>query len=288
MRQAPHRLRFDAVRLATGPKLRYAEQGDPEGEAIIFLHAYADSWYSYSRVLSLLSGEYHAFAPDQRGHGESDKPECCYTAGDFAADAEAFMDAVGLEAATLVADSSSGMIAREAALAYPRRVSRLVLIGAPVTLLGNEAVLEFLEVVRVMEDPVPPEFVREFGESIIHHPVPEEFFETAVSESLKVPARIWRDYWEGVALAVDHTSRLGEICAPALILWGERDHLLPREEQEWMAAEIPAATLEVYPDTGHLPHWERPEWFVRDLERFIRETPPATQPECPPDRQKGS
>ncbi len=62
MRRASTRLRFATTRLATGPRLHYAEQGDQTGEAVIFLHAYADSWRSYSRVLPLLSPEYHAFA----------------------------------------------------------------------------------------------------------------------------------------------------------------------------------------------------------------------------------
>jgi hypothetical protein len=39
-----------------------------------------------------------------------------------------------------------------------------------------------------------------------------------VSESLKLPARVWRDYWEGVVLTVDHAARLGEINVPTLIL----------------------------------------------------------------------
>ena len=123
-----------------------------------------------------------------------------------------------------------------------------------------------------LEGPIPPEFVREFAESTIHHHVPEVFLERTVSESLKVPARVWRDYYEGVVLTTDDTARLGEIGAPTLILWGERDAVLPREEQERRAAEIPDATLRVYPDTGHLVHWERPEWVVRDLEAFIKDT----------------
>jgi non-heme chloroperoxidase len=45
-----------------------------------------------------------------------------------------------------------------------------------------------------LEDPVSPEFVREFQESTIHHPVSEEFLAGLISESLKVPARVWRDY----------------------------------------------------------------------------------------------
>ena len=269
-------VRFATTRLSTGLRVHYAEQGDREGESIVFLHAYVDSWFSYGRVLPLLSSDYHAFAPDQRGHGDSDKPVCCYTANDYAADTDAFMEAVGIEEATLVGDSSGGLIAQRVALDYPARVGRLVLIGAPTTLANNEIVRVLGEqTLSRLEDPVSPEFAREFVLGTFDQPVPEEFLERAVSQSLKVPARVWREYWEGVALAVDDTSRLGEIVAPTLILWGEQDALLPREEQERRAAVIPDATLVVYPDTGHLAHWVRPEWIVRDLEAFIEDTHPA-------------
>ena len=267
----PNGTRFATARLGTGPSLHYAERGDEEGQAIVFLHAYADSWFSYARVLPLLSPAYRALAPDQRGHGESDKPACCYAADDFAADVDAFMDAVGIEGATLVGDSSGGLIAQRVALDYPRRVGRLVLIGSPTTLVTNETVMEAGADLLALEDPIPPEFVREFAESTIHHPVPQEFLEEMVSESLKVPARVWRDYYEGV-LTTDDRDRLGEIGAPTFILWGEQDAVLAREEQERRAAMIPDATLRVYPDTGHLVHWERPEWVVRDLEAFIEDT----------------
>jgi len=271
----PTNAKFATAHLTTGLRLHYAEQGDREEKAIIFLHAYADSWFSYGRVLPLLSPAYHAFALDQRGHGDSDKPECCYAADDYAADVDAFMEAVGIDEATLVGDSSGGLIAQRVALDYPHRVSRLVLIGSPTTLVDNEAVIEWWESLRTLEDPIPPEFVRELLESIIHHPVPEEFLERAISQSLKVPARVWRDYWEGVVLGVDDTARLGEIGAPTMILWGEWDALLPREEQERRAAAIPDATLLVYPETGHLAHWVRPGWVVRDLEAFLKGAPAA-------------
>jgi non-heme chloroperoxidase len=189
---------------------------------------------------------------------------------------DAFMDAVGIEEATLVGSSSGGLIAQRVALDYPHRVSRLVLIGSPTTLLNNEAVRELgEEMLAALEDPIPPEFVREFQESTIHHPVPEEFLAGLASETLKALACVWRDYWEGVLLTVDDTARLGEIGAPSLILWGERDAFLPREEQERTVAAIPDATLRVYPETGHAVAWERPEWVARDLEAFIKETPRA-------------
>jgi non-heme chloroperoxidase len=238
----------------------------------VFLHAYVDSWFSYSRVLPLLSPIYHAFVPDQRGHGDSEKPACCYTAEDFAADIDAFIEAVGIEEATLVGDSSGGLIAQRVALDYPHRVSHLVLISSPTTLVNNEVVRAVREEMLALEDPVSPQFVREFVVGTFHDPVPQAFLARAVAQSVKVPAHVWRAYYEDVLLAVDDTPRLHEIGAPTLILWGEQDALLPREEQERRAAAIPNATLRLYPETGHLAHWVRPEWVVRDLQAFLKET----------------
>src|ERR671921_2163888 len=126
---------FATIQLATGVRLHYAERGDEVGEAIIFLHGYSDSWFSFSRMLPWLSPEYHAFALTERGHGDSDKPECCYALDDFAADVDAFMDAVGIERAILVGHSGGTIIAPRVALNYPHRVTRLVLNASGATLL---------------------------------------------------------------------------------------------------------------------------------------------------------
>jgi pimeloyl-ACP methyl ester carboxylesterase len=268
-------IQFTTMPLSTGPRLHYVERGDPKGDAIVFLHGYSDSWFSFSRVLPLLAPSYHAFALTQRGHGDSDKPECCYTPEDFAADVDAFMDAVGIEQATIVGASTGALFAQGVALRYPRRLSRLVLVGAQTP--ANEGVMGLVEEVRALEDPVPPEFVRGFQESTIYQPVPQEFLDTMVSESLKLPARVWRDYLEQAVLSIDYdyVLELREIEVPTLILWGEQDPLFPHEEQERLAAAIPGASLKVYPETGHAVHWDRPEWVVRDLEEFIQDTRPA-------------
>jgi len=55
----------------------------------------------------LLPARYHAYAPDQRGHGDSERPACCYRVDDFAADVVAFLDAVGVERVTLIGHSGS-------------------------------------------------------------------------------------------------------------------------------------------------------------------------------------
>jgi pimeloyl-ACP methyl ester carboxylesterase len=125
-----------------------------------------------------------------------------------------------------------------------------------------------------MADPVPPDFAREFQASTLHVPLPEAFFERLVAESLKLPASVWRSAWEGL-LAFDDVDQLGRIAAPTLLLWGERDALFSRAEQERLAAAIPSARLIVYPETGHCPNWERPELVAGDLHRFMQESHPA-------------
>ena len=89
---AAYPIHLREVTLPSGVRLQYAETGKPDGEPIILLHGYTDSWFSYSRVLPLLAPRYRAIAITQRGHGDSDRPGS-YTGGDFAADVEAFMQA---------------------------------------------------------------------------------------------------------------------------------------------------------------------------------------------------
>jgi pimeloyl-ACP methyl ester carboxylesterase len=263
-------LRFATTHVATGPRLHYAEQGDPAGHAILFLHGWPDSWFTFSRVLPLLPRRYHAFAVDQRGFGESEQPDSPYRIDDLAGDAVAFLDAVAVGRAIVVGHSLGTFVARRVAELRPDRVARLVLIdGAfspvnPVT-RGVQASM------RELPDPVPAAFAREFQASTAHVPLPPEFFERIVTESLKAPARVWRDVFEGL-LAFDDAEQLPGIAAPTLLLWGERDGLFSRDDQHRLAAAIPNARLEIYPETGHCPNWERPEKVAADVAAFAPET----------------
>ena len=263
-------VRFAAAQLATGVRLSYAEQGDPGGAVLVFVHGFADSWYSFSRLLPLLApARFRAYAVDQRGHGASERPAGGYSIDDFATDIAAFLDAVGAARATIIGHSLGSFIARRVAETRPERVARLVLIGSPVTPV-NEVTLEVQQVLRSLKDPVPPEFVHDFQASIAHVPLPEPFLQQVVAESLKVPAHVWWSAWDGM-LAADDADQLGRIAAPTLIMAGQRDALFPPAEQERLAAAIPGARLTIYPATGHAPHWERPERVAGDLEAFLRE-----------------
>jgi pimeloyl-ACP methyl ester carboxylesterase len=235
----------------------------------LFLHGYTDSWFSFSRLLPLLPGRYRAFAFDQRGHGDSERPDCCYAIEDLIGDALAFMDAVGVEQATVVGHSGGSFTARGLAETHPERVARLVLIGSAVTPL-KDVTRELQAAVHELQDPVPVEFAREFQAANVHLPVPEAFFERAVAESVKLPARLWKSALDGL-LAVDDADNLGQITTPTLIIWGEQDEFFSRAEAEALAAAIPGARLLTYPETGHAVQWERPERVASDLDAFMRQ-----------------
>jgi pimeloyl-ACP methyl ester carboxylesterase len=76
-------------------------------------------------------------------------------------------------------------------------------------------------------------------------------------------------------------AELGRIRCPVLLVWGDRDAVFGRAEQEALRDGIPGASLLVYEGTGHTPHWEEPERFARDLAAFVARTPRASHREPP-------
>lgn len=266
-RAAANSLNYDSIKLITGIRLSYGEQGDPDGKPVIMLHGYTDSSFSYSRVLPLIDAKYRVFVLDNRGHGDSDKPASSYKFSDFAADVVAFMDAKGLKSATIVGHSMGSFVAQHVAINAPDRVEKLILIGTATT-VRNNGVLELQNAVNGLKDYVPDDFARKFQLSTVHQKLPDEFINRVVAESLKVPAHVWRDVMNGM-LAGDAKSQLGKIKAPTLIVWGNREKVFNRAEQVALIAAIPNSVLNVYSDAGHSPHWEKPEQFAGDFEAFL-------------------
>jgi pimeloyl-ACP methyl ester carboxylesterase len=260
-------LSFSDVHLSNGVRLRYAEQGDPAGEAVILLHGYSDSWFTWSRVLPLLSSRRRAIALDLRGHGDSDRPSRGYAMRELAGDVVAFMAAKRIARAAVVGHSMGSFVAQQVALAAPRRVSRLVLVASGTAPARFNDMLELQRAVNGLPDTVPEAFIREFQNSTIHRSVPEVFLERVISESRKLPTLVWREAMSGM-LATGRPERLRAQDIPTLILWGDRDAMTSRAEQEALTRLV-GGELKVYDETGHSPHWERPEEFAADLEEFL-------------------
>jgi non-heme chloroperoxidase len=261
-------MRSGSVQLAHGPRLRYVEHGDPAGAPIVFLHGWPDSWFSWSRVLPLLPPGLRALALDQRGFGDSDRPQAGYAVEDFARDVAAFLDALRIDHATIVGHSFGSFVARQVAIAHAPRVSRLVLIGTGAASL-NDITREVQRSVRDLPEAVPVEFAREFQASTIFRPIAPEFFDALMAESLKMPGRLWRGIFDRL-LELDDAESLCRIAAPTLLVWGDRDALFSRLDQDRVVASIPGARLTVYAETGHCPNWELPGEVANDLGRFMQ------------------
>ena len=263
--------RFGDVQLSTGIRMHYAEQGESRGEPILMLHGYSDSWFSFSRVLTPLARETRVYALDLRGHGKTDQPSSGYHMRDLAADVVAFMDAKGISRATVIGHSMGGFVAQQVAFAAPKRVSRLILVGTvrkPTNLAGFN---ELEKAVMSLSDPVPDAFAREFQLSTVHTPVGDEFINRAVEESLRLPARVWKELAAGMA-ATDAAVSLGRSGIPTLVVRGEKDAWVTATETDSLAKMVAAKRRKAYTNTGHAVHWERPAEFASDVVAFRKET----------------
>jgi non-heme chloroperoxidase len=259
----------NVVEVSNGVRLPYVERGSQSGVPVVMLHGYTDSWRSFEPVLPRLPQWVHALALTQRGHGDADRPATGYGAHDFASDVAAFMDALDLGRAVIVGHSMGGYIAQRFAMEYPERLLGLMLVGSFAT-WRHPVLAELRAQVAQLVDPVDPAFARAFQESTVAQTVAPAFMETVVRESLKLPAGVWQAVLEALEDA-DSPPEPGAITAPTRILWGDRDALLARGEQEALAGAIAGARLVVYHGAGHALHWEEPERFARDLADFARQ-----------------
>lgn len=257
------------VNLPTGVKLRYVVDGPGDGMPIVFLHGVTDSNHSWSSTFPFLSDDYRVYVLDQRGHGDSQKPDYGYSMAQYAEDVIAFMNKRSIEQAVLVGHSMGSFIAHQVASVYPDRVSHLVLVGSAPTSVRNELVT-FLwdEIVGLPEfqDPIDPDFIREFQTG--PNPIDPEFFETVLEESAKVPARVWKAAFRGL-LTDDHTDFLDDITAPTLIIWGSLDPIFGLADQQALQAALPGAVFIPYEGAGHNTQWEQPQRVADDIRDFI-------------------
>ena len=265
---------FATISLKTGVRLHYAAQGNEDGEPIIMLHGYSDSWFSFSRIMPLLDAKYRVYVLDQRGHGKSDQPNSGYALPDLARDVIAFMDAKGIQRATVVGHSMGSFVAQHVAALSPERVQRLVLLGSGTT-LRNEAIAGLRGELNGFNGVVPYRFIKEFQDSTVFNPLPEEFMKKVNSESEQLSLNTWRQLLEGM-LADDSTVALADLKMPVLVLWGEKDTFFPESDQKKLVETLDTKFARSYPATGHALHWEKPAEVVKDITSFMNETGVST------------
>ncbi|MEO8221047.1 MAG: alpha/beta hydrolase [Specibacter sp.] len=251
--------------LATGICVPCLIQGHAGAKPLLLLHAWGESRGSFDRLLPFLDN-FRVYAPDLRGQGGADKPEGGYSLAEQAGDAAAILAALKVPSAFVLGSSSGGYVAQQLAIMHPDRVAALVLVGSPVSLQGRPL---FAAEVEALTDPVAEDWVRE---SLSWFPlvqeVPQWYLRDRVGDGAKMPAHAWKRILAGFSDATPPTEA-GAIHAPVLILWGARDNVLPRWQQDALVERIDGAVLQVYPEAAHLVLWECPEQVARDATAFL-------------------
>jgi pimeloyl-ACP methyl ester carboxylesterase len=262
------------ARLRDGISLPYIEKGEAAGTPVIFLHGVTDSHRSFELLFPHLPESMRAIAVTQRGHGDAPRLDAEYRPREFADDLSEFMDTAGIDKAVIVGHSMGSFVGQRFAIDYPERVIGLVLIGSFTTCRYNDGVVDFVtSAIDDLSDPIPSEFAREFQTSTFAKPIPDEFLETVIAESVKVPARIWKAACHSM-IDTDHTGELGKIKAETLLIWGDQDAYFDLEEQKKLLEGIERSTLNIYKGVGHTPQWEVPERLAADLIEFIDRVAP--------------
>ena len=257
----PAPMSLNHVRLSNGVTLHFAAQGPESGSAVVMLHGFTDSWFSFSRVLPRLSADMRVIAPDMRGHGDSERPPRGYGLADLADDVVRLMDALKIPKAVLVGHCMGSFVARKVYELAPGRVSRLVLAGAgPV--MQTPVMIGLMHMINWLTDPVDEAFVREFQMSCVHSLVPQPFMEAMIANSRRMPARIWKEVMQGLLEGEINLSRPD---VRTLVIGGRQDAIFSVPEQTALARQFPRGELHLVDGVGHTLHWEQPATFVSAL-----------------------
>jgi len=269
-----------------GLNLRYHTRGS-SGPVLVLLHGIGRSLEDWESTLEPLGASHRVYALDLPGFGRSDKPQSGYSFAYFAGVLEGFLDALKLERVTLLGNSLGGGVALEFAFAHPERVSRLVLVdsagfGSEVTLglrlltlrgvgegLGKPTPLLIrgtLEGVFFDKSYVTPE--REARELELARLPGAQTAYLSVARALGTFMGGVRAEWVWSVL-----RRCGDLKMPTLIVWGDRDQILPVKHARVAQAHLPHAELKIFEACGHFPQLERPREFNALVLEFLNRHP---------------
>jgi pimeloyl-ACP methyl ester carboxylesterase len=259
------------------------------GPLLVLLHGIAGTSATWETVIPRLSERHTVIAPDLLGHGESGKPEGDYSLGAYANAIRDLLEALGRERGTIVGHSLGGGVALQFAYQFPERCERLVLVssgglGREVHALLRAAALPGAEVVLpwlcVVGQRGVGRIVHALGSLGLRASADlEETWRSFVSLAEPEARRAFLHTVRGIidlgGQRVTASDRLYLAAGlPMLIVWGERDPLIPVRHGREAHARLPGSRLEIFPGSGHFPHLDDPERFAAVLLDFVDTTQP--------------
>jgi pimeloyl-ACP methyl ester carboxylesterase len=261
------------------------------GPVLVLLHGITNSSASWEPVIGLLSQHFTIVAPDLLGHGDSAKPRGDYSLGANASLLRDLLLALGHDRATIVGHSLGGGIAMQFGYQFPERVERLVLVASgglgrqvtpflrAVALPGAELVLPLLASQPLVDAGTTvggwiDKVGLRLGADIAA--MATGFASLQDIEARRAFVHTARSVIDIGGQRVNATDKLYLAQAvPTLIVWGDRDPIIPVAHAEGAHQELPNSRLEIFKGVGHVPQLESPGAFIAALERFLDETEPA-------------
>ncbi len=273
--------------LLHGQRIGYRAEG--RGSVLVLLHGIAGTSATWDDLIPRLSGRHRVLAPDLLGHGESAKPEGDYSLGAYANVLRDFLEVLGHERATLVGHSLGGGIALQFAYQFPDRCERIVLVSSgglgrevhpllrAAALPGAEVVLPWLSVAARQS---VGRVVHALGSLGLRASADlEESWRSFVSLEEPGARRAFLHTVRGIidlhGQRVSANDRLYLAAGlPTLILWGEKDRLIPVRHAREAHERIPGSRLEIFPGAGHFSWRDEPRRFAEVLLDFTGSTTP--------------
>jgi pimeloyl-ACP methyl ester carboxylesterase len=262
-----------------------------EGPAVILIHGITSSSHTWRAVFPGLAEHYTVIAPDLLGHGRSAKPRGDYSLSAYASGVRDLMLALGHPTATVVGHSLGGGIAMQLAYQFPERVERLALVssgglGREVNLLLRAATLPGAEYVlpllcRVGVHDAASKVAGALGRvgwqpSADVQGMAEGFSSLGEYGARRAFLHTARSIIEPSGQRVSAIDRLYLAeHMPTLILWGQRDPMIPVAHARAAHEAMPHSRVEIFEKAGHFPFNDEPARFVAVLRDFMATTEPA-------------
>lgn len=276
------------VTLPSGVRMHCRDQGNPAGPALVMVHGFAASLYTWEGVLPHLGDTYRIVTLDLPGHGLTQAPDGYDATIDaYVSEVEAFANALNLERFAIAGSSMGGNVAWEYALAHPQRTQGLILIGA--SGWPEDSTGETPLVFRLLESPVARTVLRDLDSTmLIRDGLKRSFADPSIVDDAMVTryasfarAPGHRDILMNMRGARRPASNdvLAALTVPTLILWGEQDHLVDVSGARQFAAAIAGSELVIWPDDGHLPQEEHPERTAAAIADFLARVHAAAAPQ---------
>ncbi len=266
----------DFAQTKDGLKLRYEIRGS--GEPVALIMGFSGSGRGWGEAfLKLMEARFKIFVIDNRGTGESDKPDAEFTLGDMAADIAAVLDHAKTPRAHIFGISMGGMIAQEFALAYPERTRGLVLgctnCGASHSVPADPAAIANL-IPAPGIDPIEQArraFSVACGKAFLNSAAGQEILSQAIAEMGNYPITPMHTFMrQGQAIgSFDSFARLGQIKSPTLIIHGDDDSIVPYPNAEVLQGAIAGSKKHTLKAAGHMFFWEVPDEAARAACDFL-------------------